>query len=59
MASGSPSNYAPTASVPKPCGSTAKTVKGYAKSDFAQVWPRYVSRSDFDALLAAVTAVSS
>jgi putative DNA primase/helicase len=29
-----------------------KGTKGYLKADFAEVWPRYVARSDFDALLA-------
>jgi len=31
-------------------GQTA--AKGYEKSDFEEVWHRYVSRSDFDALIA-------
>lgn len=37
---------------PKAIWLDGKTVKGYVKSDFEEVWPRYVSRSDVDALLA-------
>ena len=37
---------------PKAMWLDGKTVKGYAKSDFEEIWPRYVSRSDFDILLA-------
>jgi hypothetical protein len=29
-----------------------ESAKGYLKSDFAEVWPRYVSRSDYDTLIA-------
>ena len=29
-----------------------RAAKGYAEADFEEVWPRYVSRSDLDALMA-------
>jgi hypothetical protein len=30
----------------------SKAAKGYLEADFAEVWPRYLSRADFDALRA-------